>query len=70
MKDKAADVEKGNMGVGGKTSSSLKYWALGVLVVQNASLILTIRYSRTQEGDMYISSTAVVFAEVRAHSIS
>ena len=45
-------------------SSILKFWCLGVLVLQNASLILMIRYSRTLQGDMYISSTAVVFAEV------
>lgn len=47
-----------------KTSSNMKYWSLVILIFQNASLILTIRYSRTLSGDMYISSTAVVFAEV------
>ena len=51
------------MGGGDKPASRNKYWSLAILVVQNASLILTIRYSRTQHGDMYISSTAVVFAE-------
>ena len=43
---------------------NLKYVSLLTLTVQNASLILTIRYSRTLPGDMYIASTAVVFAEV------
>lgn len=43
---------------------SLKYVSLLTLTIQNASLILTIRYSRTLPGDMYIASTAVVFAEV------
>lgn len=35
-----------------------------VLTLQNASLILTIRYTRTLPGDMYITSTAVVMAEL------
>mgnify|MGYP002259980518 FL=1 len=43
---------------------SLKYISLITLTVQNASLILTIRYSRTLPGDMYIATTAVVFAEI------
>ena len=65
MSEKNIDViakEKDNMAP--KTSPLLKYCSLGVLVLQNAGLILTIRYSRTLHGDMYISSTAVVFAEV------
>lgn len=43
---------------------NLKYISLLTLTIQNASLILTIRYSRTLPGDMYIATTAVVFAEV------
>ena len=43
---------------------SLKYVSLFTLTIQNASLILTIRYSRTLPGDMYIATTAVMFAEV------
>uniref|UniRef100_A0A8C4QCH7 UDP-galactose transporter n=1 Tax=Eptatretus burgeri TaxID=7764 RepID=A0A8C4QCH7_EPTBU len=35
-----------------------------LLVLQNASLILSIRYSRTQPGDRFFSTTAVVFAEL------
>ena len=46
------------------SSNNMKFWSLVILIFQNASLILTIRYSRTLSGDMYISSTAVVFAEV------
>lgn len=42
----------------------MKYISLITLTVQNASLILTIRYSRTLPGDMYIATTAVVFAEI------
>ncbi|KAK2555084.1 UDP-N-acetylglucosamine transporter [Acropora cervicornis] len=46
---------------------SLKNICLGILVVQTSSLVLTMRYSRThkQPGEqMYIASTAVVFAEI------
>jgi hypothetical protein len=35
-----------------------------VLVVQNASLILSIRYARTLPGDRFFATTAVVMAEV------
>ena len=70
--DKKADVEICLSGEKDKSpsiptmsnQSHLKYWSLLVLVIQNASLILTIRYSRTLPGDLYLSSTAVVFAEV------
>ncbi|XP_055984616.1 UDP-galactose translocator isoform X2 [Sorex fumeus] len=42
----------------------LKYISLAVLVVQNASLILSIRYARTLPGDPFFATTAVVMAEV------
>ncbi|ELK33925.1 UDP-galactose translocator [Myotis davidii] len=42
----------------------LKYISLAVLVVQNASLILSIRYTRTLPGDRFFATTAVVMAEV------
>jgi len=42
----------------------LKYGSLVILTVQNAGLILSMRYSRIQPGDMFISSTAVVFSEL------
>jgi len=35
-----------------------------VLTLQNASLILIMRYARTRPGDMFYSTTAVVMAEV------
>ncbi|XP_028283869.1 solute carrier family 35 member A3b isoform X2 [Parambassis ranga] len=46
-------------------SSRLKYISLGVLVLQTASLVLTMRYSRTlkEEGPRYLASSAVVSAE-------
>nr|XP_015216524.1 PREDICTED: UDP-galactose translocator isoform X1 [Lepisosteus oculatus] len=42
----------------------LKYISLAILVVQNASLILSIRYVRTLPGDRFFSTSAVVMAEV------
>lgn len=46
-------------------SSRLKYVSLGVLVLQTTSLVLTMRYSRTQKdlGPRYLASSAVVCAE-------
>lgn len=40
---------------GWKTQDLLKYGALVVLVVQNSALALTMRYSRTVAGAMYIA---------------
>ncbi|KAE8594522.1 hypothetical protein XENTR_v10019680 [Xenopus tropicalis] len=47
-------------------ASHLKYISLGVLVFQTTTLVLTMRFSRTlkEEGPRYLSSTAVVAAEV------
>ncbi|KAM6962815.1 solute carrier family 35 member A3a [Aplochiton taeniatus] len=47
-------------------SSKLKYLSLGVLVFQTTSLVLTMRYSRTLQGDgpRYLASSAVVVAEL------
>ncbi|XP_054465901.1 UDP-galactose translocator isoform X3 [Anoplopoma fimbria] len=42
----------------------LKYISLAVLVVQNASLILSIRYVRTLPGDRFYATSAVVMAEL------
>ncbi|XP_014813860.1 PREDICTED: UDP-galactose translocator-like, partial [Calidris pugnax] len=44
-------------------SRRVKYASLGVLVVQNASLVLSIRYVRTLPGERFLPSTAVVAAE-------
>ncbi len=43
--------------------SSMKYMSLSVLTVQNAVLILSMRYSRVLTGAMYFSTTAVVISE-------
>uniref|UniRef100_A0A8R1DQG9 UDP-N-acetylglucosamine transporter n=1 Tax=Caenorhabditis japonica TaxID=281687 RepID=A0A8R1DQG9_CAEJA len=48
------------------TSSNLKLISLVVLIVQTTALVLTLRYSQTQKSDgpRYLSSTAVVCAEI------
>ncbi|XP_064284194.1 UDP-N-acetylglucosamine transporter isoform X1 [Passer domesticus] len=53
-------------GKGQEMSAHLKYLSLGILVFQTTSLVLTMRYSRTlkEEGPRYLSSTAVVIAEL------
>lgn len=38
-------------------SNALKYVSLITLTVQNALLGLSMRYARTREGDMFLSST-------------
>lgn len=43
---------------------SLKYVSLVTLTVQNALLGLSMRYARTRDGEMFLSSTAVLSAEV------
>ncbi|KAM8919598.1 UDP-galactose translocator-like, partial [Pelodytes ibericus] len=48
---------------GDRGNRRLKYLSLAVLVVQNASLILSIRYARTLPGERFFSTTAVVMAE-------
>jgi UDP-sugar transporter A1/2/3 len=42
----------------------LKQISLVLLTLQNAILILVMRYTRTREGDMYFATTAVVMSEV------
>ncbi|XP_053682927.1 UDP-N-acetylglucosamine transporter [Sabethes cyaneus] len=46
------------------TNSNLKYLSLVTLTLQNAILGLSMRYSRTRPGDMFLGSTAVVMAEL------
>ncbi|EEZ98313.1 UDP-galactose translocator-like Protein [Tribolium castaneum] len=55
MKHPSGDTSKAHM---------LKYLSLFVLTVQNALLGLSMRYARTRDGDMFLSSTAVLMAEV------
>ena len=51
-------------GVFSVSDMMIRWVSLAVLIVQNAALVLVMRYSRTRPGDMYISTTAVVMAEV------
>ncbi|XP_028974866.1 solute carrier family 35 member A3b isoform X1 [Esox lucius] len=48
------------------STSRLKYLSLGILVLQTTSLVLTMRYSRTLQGEgpRYLASSAVVSAEL------
>lgn len=46
------------------TNVRMKYISLILLVVQNASLALTMRAARTQTGDMFFSTSAVCMAEL------
>uniref|UniRef100_A0A1L8DEJ1 Putative udp-galactose transporter n=1 Tax=Nyssomyia neivai TaxID=330878 RepID=A0A1L8DEJ1_9DIPT len=47
-----------------KNENTLKYVSLITLTLQNAILGLSMRYSRTRPGDLFLSSTAVVMSEV------
>jgi UDP-sugar transporter A1/2/3 len=46
------------------TANCIKYGALFLLVAQMVGLVLLMRYTRTQEGQMYLASTAVFFMEM------
>ncbi|XP_029185914.2 UDP-galactose translocator-like [Acropora millepora] len=48
----------------GGTSVSVKVWSLFILTLQNALVVLTLRYTRTLPGDMYLASTAVMITEL------
>ena len=47
----------------GVANANIKYISLVVLALQNATLILTMRYTRNLPGDMYFATTAVVITE-------
>lgn len=47
-----------------RNGQALKYVSLVTLTLQNALVGLSMRYARTRSGDMFLSSTAVVTAEV------
>ena len=44
--------------------AAIKYGALAVLVLQNTFLVVFMRYSRTLDGPLYASSTAVFSMDV------
>ena len=43
----------------------IKHISLCLLVLQSAVHVMVLRFSRVSTGDMYFSSTAVFFSEVR-----
>ena len=47
-----------------RSARLLKVTSLVTLTLQNALLGLSMRYARTREGPMFVSSTAVVMAEL------
>jgi hypothetical protein len=51
------------MGVDSKPGLDLKWVSLITLVLQNTSIVLVMRYSRSASDDLYIASTAVVMGE-------
>lgn len=59
-----AGEERGVSRAQSEVNRQLKYISLAVLVVQNASLILSIRFVRTLPGDRFYATSAVVMAEV------
>jgi len=42
----------------------VRWVSILVLIVQNAALVLIMRYARTRPGNMFMSTTAVVSAEL------
>lgn len=61
--EKKVDTEAQN-GKKDATNTRMKYISLILLVVQNASLALTMRAARTQTGDMFFATSAVCMAEL------
>ncbi|KAH1022699.1 hypothetical protein HUJ04_012054 [Dendroctonus ponderosae] len=51
-------------------NATLKYVSLVTLTLQNSLLGLSMRFARTRDGDMFISSTAVLMSEVVKFIIS
>nr|CAB3266230.1 UDP-galactose translocator [Phallusia mammillata] len=45
-------------------AANMKYISLVCLVIQNATLILAMRYARTREGEIFFSTVAVVGSEL------
>jgi len=58
------ETKGAQVAAGSPSRINMKYVSLVMLVVQNASLILLTRYAKTQPGDQFISTTAVVMAEL------
>ncbi|KAH8035137.1 hypothetical protein HPB51_004378 [Rhipicephalus microplus] len=67
QREKSADIEMGGLAtyVVLQMANILKYTSLLFIVIQTTTLVLLLRYSRTQavQGPRYLSSSAVVCAE-------
>uniref|UniRef100_A0A915PZT0 Uncharacterized protein n=1 Tax=Setaria digitata TaxID=48799 RepID=A0A915PZT0_9BILA len=48
----------------GQKDTAIKYVSLIILVIQNASQVLVMRYVRTRPREMFLSTVAIFFAEV------
>ena len=59
-----SDVNMKPQQISPETARKLKYLSLLTLTAQNAILGLSMRYSRTREGDMFYEATAVLMAEL------
>lgn len=47
------------------SENTLKYVSLVTLTLQNAVLGLSMRYARTREGDMFLSSTGKIYVTLK-----
>lgn len=56
-------LNNNNRNIHSQTSTKTKYIALALIVVQNASLVLCMRYAKTRSGPQFTNSTAVVMCE-------
>lgn len=61
--DMSSDDSKGKSGNANSASTNMKYISLVCLILQNATLILTMRYARTRSGDQFFATVAVVSSE-------
>lgn len=64
MNRKPSGSDSGPMEGPPKTPASLKYVSLVLLTLQNALLILVMRYVRTREGEMFVATSAVIMSEL------
>ncbi|XP_046357850.2 UDP-galactose translocator-like [Haliotis rufescens] len=64
VSENTRDLEEGKMAKTGNSQEVLKYFSLVCLTLQNALLILVMRYVRTRTGDMFMATTAVILSEV------
>ncbi|XP_005094970.1 UDP-N-acetylglucosamine transporter [Aplysia californica] len=64
MNKKGTYTDAGSPKPAQTTRASMKYVSLVLLTLQNAVLILVMRYVRIREGDMFVATTAVIMSEL------